>query len=84
VANVTAAPVTDPEAIRDGLVRQVTGTVRWRESVAAMSDAGVTSFFEIGSGKILTGLVKRITSGAAAIAVGTPEDVASARAALQK
>jgi [acyl-carrier-protein] S-malonyltransferase len=49
-----------------------------------MSDAGVTSFFEIGSGKILTGLVKRITSGAAAIAVGTPEDVASARAALQK
>ncbi len=84
VANVTAAPVTDPEAIRDGLVRQVTGTVRWRESVAAMSGAGVTSFFEIGSGKVLTGLVKRVASGAAAIAVGTPEDVSSARAALQK
>jgi [acyl-carrier-protein] S-malonyltransferase len=84
VANVAAAPVTNPEAIRDGLVRQVTGTVRWRESVAAMSGAGVTSFFEIGSGKVLTGLVKRIASGAAAIAVGTPEDVASARAALQK
>jgi [acyl-carrier-protein] S-malonyltransferase len=84
VANVTAAPVTDPEAIRDGLVRQVTGTVRWRESVAAMSGAGVTSFFEVGSGKVLTGLVKRIAAGAAAIAVGTPEDVVSAKAALQK
>jgi [acyl-carrier-protein] S-malonyltransferase len=84
VANVTAAPVTDPEAIRDGLVRQVTGTVRWRESVAAMSGAGVTSFFEIGSGKVLTGLVKRIASGVAATAVGTPQDVVSAKAALQK
>jgi [acyl-carrier-protein] S-malonyltransferase len=83
MANVTASPVTDPEAIREGLVRQVTGTVRWRESVAAMSGAGVTSFFEIGAGKVLTGLVKRIASGASAIAVGTPLAVASANALLR-
>ncbi|WP_046864920.1 ACP S-malonyltransferase [Microvirga massiliensis] len=83
MANVTASPVTDPEAIREGLVRQVTGTVRWRESVAAMSGAGATSFFEIGAGKVLAGLVKRIASAATAISVGTPEDVASAKAALR-
>ncbi|WP_238297502.1 ACP S-malonyltransferase, partial [Methylobacterium soli] len=54
-ANVTAAPVTSPEAIRDALVRQVTGTVRWRESVTAMAGAGVTRFLELGAGKVLTG-----------------------------
>jgi [acyl-carrier-protein] S-malonyltransferase len=76
VANVTAAPVTDPEAIRAALVEQVTGTVRWRESVAFMAGQGVDAFFEVGSGKVLTGLVKRIAAGASGQAIGTPEDVA--------
>ncbi|KQP52625.1 ACP S-malonyltransferase [Methylobacterium sp. Leaf108] len=76
-ANVLAAPVTDPEAIRNALVAQVTGTVRWRESVLAMVAAGVDSFHEIGTGKVLTGLVKRIAPEAKAGAIGTPEDVAA-------
>lgn len=76
-ANVLAAPVTDRDAIRDALVAQVTGTVRWREGVAAMAAAGIDIFNEIGTGKVLTGLVKRIAPGAAASAVGTPEDVAA-------
>ncbi|MXQ12573.1 ACP S-malonyltransferase [Microvirga makkahensis] len=83
VANVEAAPITGPDAIRDALVRQVTGTVRWRESVAYMAAQGVESFYEIGSGKVLTGLVKRIAAGAAATAIGTPEDVAAFKASLQ-
>ena len=82
VANVEAAPITDPAAIRDALVRQVTGTVRWRESVAAMAAQGVDSFYEVGSGKVLTGLVKRIAAGASAVAIGTPEDVAAIKASL--
>jgi [acyl-carrier-protein] S-malonyltransferase len=82
VANVEAAPITEPEAIRDALVRQVTGTVRWRESVARMAGEGVTSFVEIGAGKVLTGLVKRIAAGASASAVGTPEDVAAFKNSL--
>ncbi|MGO4571565.1 ACP S-malonyltransferase [Microvirga sp. 2TAF3] len=83
VANVTAGLVTDPAAIRDGLVRQVTGTVRWRESVAYMASQGVESFYEVGSGKVLTGLVKRIAAGATGSAIGTPEDVAAFKASLQ-
>jgi len=82
VANVEAAPITDPAAIRDALVRQVTGTVRWRESVAYMAAQGVDSFYEVGSGKVLTGLVKRIAAGASAVAIGTPEDVAAIKASL--
>ncbi|MEZ0171576.1 ACP S-malonyltransferase [Microvirga sp. TS319] len=83
VANVEAAPITDPDAIRDALVRQVTGTVRWRECVAFMASQGVEAFHEVGSGKVLTGLVKRIAAGAAASAIGTPEDVAAFKATLQ-
>ena len=75
VANVSAGPLTDPDAIRDSLVAQVTGTVRWRESVAFMAAAGVTRFVEIGAGKVLAGLVKRIADGASAISVGTAADV---------
>jgi [acyl-carrier-protein] S-malonyltransferase len=75
VANVSAAPVSDPDAIRDLLVRQVTGTVRWRECVAAMVAAGCTRFVEVGAGKVLTGLMKRNAPEAQAGAVGTPADV---------
>ncbi len=76
IANVTAAPVTDPAQIRRGLVEQVTGTVRWRESVAFMAAAGVTHFYEVGSGKVLAGLIKRIAEGATGVSIGTPDDVA--------
>jgi [acyl-carrier-protein] S-malonyltransferase len=82
VANVEAAAVTDPEQIRRNLVRQVTGTVRWRESVAFMAAQGVDSFVEVGAGKVLTGLVKRIAAGATGTAIGTPDDVAAFKASL--
>jgi [acyl-carrier-protein] S-malonyltransferase len=82
VANVEVAPLTDPARIRDALVRQVTATVRWRECVAAMAGQGVDRFYEIGAGKVLTGLVRRIAPGATGTAVGTPEDVAAFKAAL--
>jgi [acyl-carrier-protein] S-malonyltransferase len=81
VANVTAQPVTDPEQIRRGLIEQVTGTVRWRESVAFMASAGVDVFYEVGSGKVLSGLVKRIADGATGLSIGTPDDVAAYKAA---
>jgi [acyl-carrier-protein] S-malonyltransferase len=74
-ANVTAAPVTDPAEIRRLLVEQVTGTVRWRESIAALAVGGVDCFIEIGAGTVLTGLAKRIAKDARALAVGTPADV---------
>lgn len=80
VANVTAGPLTDPEAIRARLVDQVTGAVRWRESVAFMAGSGVTRFVEIGAGKVLSGLVKRIAPEASAESVGTPDDVARLKA----
>ncbi len=85
VANVTAAPVTDPAAIRQLLVAQVTATVRWRESVAFMAGHGVTLFVECGAGKVLSGLVKRIAAEATGVAVNVPDDVAGfrARTALQ-
>ena len=75
VANVTAAPVSDPEEIRRLLVAQVTGTVRWRECVAAMAAAGITTFYEIGTGKVLAGLVKRIAKDAQAASIGAPADI---------
>ena len=81
VANVTARPVTDPGEIRALLVAQVTGTVRWRESVAFMAEQGVSRFVEVGAGKVLTGLLKRIAAGATGIAVGAPGDLEAFRAA---
>ena len=84
VANVEAAPIREPKAIHDALVRQVTGTVRWRESVARMAADGVTTFFEIGAGKVLTGLVKRIAAGTTSSAVGTPDDVAAFAASFDR
>ncbi len=73
-ANVTAAPVSDPEAIRDLLVRQVTGTVRWRESVGAMVAVGVTEFIEFG-GKVLGPMIKRIAPDAATRSIVTMADI---------
>ncbi|MBP0446615.1 ACP S-malonyltransferase [Roseomonas sp. SSH11] len=75
VANVTAAKATDPDLIRDLLVKQVTGTVRWRECVAAMAAMGCDTFVEVGSGKVLTGLMKRNAPEATAMACGTPAEI---------
>ncbi len=75
IANVSAAKVTDPVAIRDLLVAQVTATVRWRESVLAMAELGVDSFIELGTGKVLAGLVKRIAPDAATFSAGSPADI---------
>lgn len=80
VANVRAESVSDPEEIRKLLIAQVTGSVRWRESVAWMADQGVTEFWEIGAGKALSGMIKRIAKGAETRNFGTPEDVASLNA----
>jgi len=82
VSNVLAAPITDPDEIRRRLVEQVTGTVRWRESVAYMASHGVVRFFEIGAGKVLSGLVKRIAEGAIGIPVGGPGDIGAAKDAM--
>jgi [acyl-carrier-protein] S-malonyltransferase len=83
VANVVAQAVTDPAEIRSLLVKQVTGSVRWRESVMYMAANGVTEVYEIGAGKALSGMIKRIDRDVATSAVGTPEDVVAAAAALQ-
>jgi [acyl-carrier-protein] S-malonyltransferase len=83
VANVRAAPVSDPDEIRALLVAQVTGSVRWRESVQAMAVAGVTEIWEIGAGKALSGMIRRIDREIATRNVGSAEDVASAAASLE-
>ncbi|ABS64964.1 malonyl CoA-acyl carrier protein transacylase [Parvibaculum lavamentivorans DS-1] len=75
VANVTASRVADPATIRDLLVQQVTGMVRWRESVLYMEAQGVVNFVEVGAGKALSGMVKRIVKEADLVSVGTPADV---------
>jgi [acyl-carrier-protein] S-malonyltransferase len=82
VANVTAAKAIDPDMIRDLLVRQVTGTVRWRECVAAMVAMGCDTFLEVGSGKVLTGLMKRNAPDASAMACGTPAEIEAVLKAL--
>jgi [acyl-carrier-protein] S-malonyltransferase len=81
VANVLVKPVSDPPEIVRALVAQVTGTVRWRESVAFMAGAGVSTFYEVGAGKVLSGLVKRIAESAKGVAIGAPEDIATFKAA---
>jgi len=77
VANVSAKPLSHPEEIARALIAQVTGTVRWRESVGLMAAAGVGRFYEIGAGKVLSGLVRRIAQGAQVSSIGTPEEVGS-------
>src|SRR6185437_7842575 len=80
VANVLAKPIEAPTEIVQALVKQVTGTVRWRECVTAMAQSGVTKFYEVGAGRVLSGLVKRIADGATGTAIGTPEDIAAYKA----
>ena len=75
VSNVMAAPVTDPAEIKSLLVRQVTGVVRWRESVAYMVDHGAETLFEIGAGRVLTGIAKRVRAKADARSIGSPDEV---------
>ena len=84
VANVLAAPISDPAEIKARLVEQVTATVRWRESVAAMAAAGVSEVYEIGAGKVLSGLAKRIAPGLNASSIGTPPELEAALPALLK
>ncbi len=75
VANVTAAPVAEPETIRSLLVQQVTAMVRWRESVLRMKEEGVETLVELGAGKVLSGLIRRIDRDLKAVAVGTPDEI---------
>ncbi|MBY8918682.1 ACP S-malonyltransferase [Nitratireductor sp. L1-7-SE] len=82
VANVTVSPLSDPEEIAERLVEQVTGRVRWRETVGWFGDNGVETLYEIGSGKVLSGLARRINRDLAAVPVNTPADIEAAMAAL--
>ena len=82
VANVVASAVSDPEAIRDLLVRQVIGTVRWREGVLYMKEQGVSQLVELGAGKVLSGLAKRIDKELSGVNVGTPADIEAFLASL--
>ena len=79
VVNVRAEAVTEPDKFRDLLIAQITGAVRWRESVEWMVRAEVTEFWELGAGKALSGMIRRIAKAAATRAVGTPEDVVAAK-----
>lgn len=82
IANVCAAPVSDPQEIARLLVEQVTGQVRWRETVEWFAANNVTTLYEVGSGKVLTGLARRIDKSVTGIAINTPADIDSALAAL--
>lgn len=83
IANVRAEAVSDPAAIRALLVAQVTGSVRWRESVLYMGAQGVSEAWEIGAGKALSGMIRRIDSAIATVAVATPDDVSAAAQSLR-
>jgi [acyl-carrier-protein] S-malonyltransferase len=81
VANVSATAIDDPAAIRASLVAQVTGAVRWRESVLYMTGQGVANFVELGAGKVLSGLIRRIAEGVTCVSIGAPPDVEAFKAA---
>ncbi len=83
MANVTASATSDVESIRNNLVAQVTGRVRWRECVEQMGADGVTMAIEVGSGKVLTGLGRRITRDIKGLAIGMPESIATTLEALE-
>lgn len=80
--NVDAAPITNGDAARDALVRQVSRSVRWEDAIVRMKDEGVTLFVEIGTGNALTGMIKRTVEGVKAISVQKPDDFAAAKAAI--
>jgi [acyl-carrier-protein] S-malonyltransferase len=82
VANVVAGPISDPDEIRRRLIEQITSMVRWRESIAWLAGAGVGLFVEVGAGKVLSGLAKRIAEGAETLTVGAPDDIDAAVARL--
>ena len=82
VANVVAGPISDPDEIRRRLIEQITSMVRWRESIAWLAGAGVGLFVEVGAGKVLSGLAKRIADGAETLTVGAPDDIDAAVARL--
>ena len=82
VNNVDARVVRDGEACREGLVRQVSGAVRWQESVELLAREGVTTFVEVGPGSVLSGLVRKIARGARVLGVDSPESLEAAVAAL--
>jgi [acyl-carrier-protein] S-malonyltransferase len=84
IANVLAGPISDINEIRKRLVEQVTGTVRWRECVGFMAGQGVNLFCEVGTGKVLTGLLKKNAPEAQGLALGTPDDIAAAAAVLKQ
>jgi [acyl-carrier-protein] S-malonyltransferase len=81
VANVVAAPISEPAEIRARLVEQVTGMVRWRESMLYLKDNGVSTVYEIGAGRVLTGLARRF-EGLEAKSIGTPQELEEAAGAL--
>jgi [acyl-carrier-protein] S-malonyltransferase len=82
VANVVVEPLTDPEEIARRLVEQVTGRVRWRETVEWFAGNGVTTLYEVGAGKVLSGLARRINRDVTTVSIGTPADVEAALVAL--
>jgi [acyl-carrier-protein] S-malonyltransferase len=84
IANVVAGPVSDPVEIRKRLIEQITGTVRWRECVGYMAGRGVNLFCEVGTGRVLTGLLKKNAPEAQGLALGTPDDIAAAAAVLKQ
>jgi [acyl-carrier-protein] S-malonyltransferase len=84
IANVVAGPISDPAEIRKRLVEQVTGTVRWRECVGFMAGQGVKLFCEVGTGKVLTGLLKKNAPEAQGLALGTSDDIAAAAAIMKQ
>jgi len=75
ISNVTVKPVIDPDTIRDLLIEQVTGRVRWRETIASLPGLGVTKVVEAGAGKVLTGMAKRITADVEPVSLETPADI---------
>ena len=81
VANVRASALSDPELIRALLVEQVTGAVRWRDSMTYFAAQGVTEIWEVGAGKALSGMIRRIDRAIACQAIGSPEDIAKLQTA---
>jgi [acyl-carrier-protein] S-malonyltransferase len=81
IANVRASAVSDPELIRSLLVEQVTGAVRWRETMSYLAAGGVTEVWEVGAGKALSGMIRRIDRAIACQAIGSPEDIAKLQGA---